>query len=96
MATKAKKTAAPKEWKLANGVGIPKPCENGRTPTAWVAIASHPVHGLLIYGPWVDRAAAISWVDNEGSQHLAFEGYGNVRDYAWTVTYLDIPQVHIN
>lgn len=95
MATKAKKTTARKEWKLCNGIGIPTPCENGRTPHAWVAIASHPVHGLQTYGPWVDRPSAVEWIEGHADEHLIFDGVGNPRDYVWTIVYLDIPQVHI-
>jgi hypothetical protein len=95
MTKNTKKPAAPKTrtMKLARGVGFDAAT---REDGSWllhnpaVAIASHPIRGLRLYGPFVTAEDARRWIDCEGDCELIGD-YGSAHDVTWLVECLDVP-----
>lgn len=56
----------------------------------WVAVGTHPVHGLRVVGPFVDRDAAKNWINDDQCQYLTLEFADKTSDCTWSVTHLDV------
>ena len=93
---KATKTMTPKKprMKLDGGIGFDQTVNDdgyGLKNTPAVAIASHPIRGLRIYGPFLNGDAARLWIDREGDGDLLDCG-GSAREWVWIVECLDVPR----
>ncbi len=56
----------------------------------WVAVGSHPVNGLRLVGPFLNRDACKAWINSDQCQYLSLEIADRASDYTWTAGHLDV------
>ena len=58
-----------------------------------VVIATHPIHGTTVFGPFVTVKAAELWAATEADDALAIE-MGSARGCTIHATYLNVPLIY--
>lgn len=94
MATKTKTSKAEK-YALDAGVGINwQPNANGwgLEQAPYLAVLLHPIHGMVIHGPFLDEDAAHKWIREEGAGEV-FRYYGgeDMPHIQWHPVMLHVP-----
>ena len=104
MAKKSKKSKTPATGtvlgdhaNLAPGIGLDTTLRQGYRGEGstymerhWVAIGSHPINGIRVVGPFLDRGACKVWIASEQCEYMSLELADHVQDYTWACCHLDV------
>ena len=91
-ATKTK-TKTPREvFRAIRGIGFDTAtCEHGslRNNPA-VVVAVHPIHGMAVYGPFIELSAARAWMDTDADMEIGC-CHGTARGWTFHAMQTDVP-----
>ena len=91
MKTPKKSKTNTRTFRPAEGIGFDPSvgAHYGLANNPAVVLAIHPVHGINVYGPFINRQAARQWASGDAPMDVG-NSYGEITNWTFTVACMEV------